>query len=124
MGYWRSYGFFVFFPANQPGKSINVWVIKKYGLSEVWVMRASTVQSKCKMLMYLIQPGKRNVILKNSCYHPWDYRQIDSVIYVRCLYKHVRQYFVHVVESDINWLPILFQVHIVITTLRPRLPVS
>jgi hypothetical protein len=34
---------FIFVPANQIGKSENVWVIKKYGLSEVWVMRASTV---------------------------------------------------------------------------------
>ena len=44
-GVW-GFGELWIFPANQPGKSKNLWIIKKYGLSEVWVMRDSTVHPK------------------------------------------------------------------------------
>jgi hypothetical protein len=42
-GVLERYGFFIIFPANQLGKSENVWVIGKYGLLEVWVIGVSTV---------------------------------------------------------------------------------
>ena len=44
MGYGRVMGFEVKIPANQVGIMENVWVTRDYGLSELWVMRASTVR--------------------------------------------------------------------------------
>ena len=47
MGYWvlESMGYTSKIPANQLGSQEKVWVIGEYGLSEVWVMRESTVNS-------------------------------------------------------------------------------
>ena len=41
-GLWNIRKLWVF-PANQLGKVKNVWIIKEYGLSELWVKRDSTV---------------------------------------------------------------------------------
>ena len=45
MGYWllESMGYTYKIPANQLGKWADVWVIREYGLSQVWVMREATV---------------------------------------------------------------------------------
>jgi hypothetical protein len=42
-GILERYGFFINFPANQLGKIKKVWVMEKYGLSELWVIGVSTV---------------------------------------------------------------------------------
>jgi len=53
------YGFFINFLANQLGKTKNVWVMEKYGLSELWVIGVSTVAERaleCELIRF-----------KNSC---------------------------------------------------------
>lgn len=47
MGYWLwgYYGLVAIFPANQLGKSRNVWTTGGYGLSGVWVIGVPTVVS-------------------------------------------------------------------------------
>jgi hypothetical protein len=41
MGYGFNYG--MQFPANQVGGQLDLWVLRGYGLLEVWVKRSSTV---------------------------------------------------------------------------------
>ena len=43
------------FPANRLGKYKNVWIIEMYGLSELWVMRDSTVVIKLYYWEYKMQ---------------------------------------------------------------------
>jgi len=43
MGYCRPMGYGMQFPMNQVGGQLDLWDIRGYGLSEVWVMRGSTV---------------------------------------------------------------------------------
>ena len=43
MGYCGPMGYGMQFPANRVGGSLELWVIRGYGFSEVWVMRGSTV---------------------------------------------------------------------------------
>jgi hypothetical protein len=45
MCYWllESMGYAYKIPAYQLGKWENVWVIREYGLSRVWIMRELTV---------------------------------------------------------------------------------
>jgi len=43
MGYCRPMGYGMQFPAYQVGGQVRLWVIRGYGLTEVWVMRGSTV---------------------------------------------------------------------------------
>ena len=43
MGYCGPMGYGMQFPANQVGGQLKLWDIRGYGLSEVWVMRGSTV---------------------------------------------------------------------------------
>ena len=45
MGYERIMGYGVDFPLSRLGKAIILWVIRVYGLREVWVKRVSTVVS-------------------------------------------------------------------------------
>jgi hypothetical protein len=45
MGYCGPMGYGMQFPANQVGGQLRLWDIRGYGLSEVWVMRGSTVHS-------------------------------------------------------------------------------
>ena len=43
MGYQGIMGYGVDFPLSRLGKAIILWVIRVYGLPEVWVKRVSTV---------------------------------------------------------------------------------
>jgi len=43
MGYEGIMGYGPNFPANQVGNSKKLWVIREYGLWELWVRRESTV---------------------------------------------------------------------------------
>jgi hypothetical protein len=43
MGYCRLMGYGMHFPAHQVGGQAELWDIRGYGLSEVWVMTGSTV---------------------------------------------------------------------------------
>ena len=43
MGYRGCMGYGMHFPANQLGGPKNVWGIREYGLSGLWVTRESTV---------------------------------------------------------------------------------
>ena len=43
MGYRGIMGYGVDFPLSRLGKAIILWVIRVYGLPEVWVKRVSTV---------------------------------------------------------------------------------
>ena len=43
MGYCGPMGYGVKIPAHRVGGPEKLWVIRGYGLSEVWVMRGSTV---------------------------------------------------------------------------------
>jgi hypothetical protein len=43
MGYCGRMGYGVKIPAHRVGGPEKLWVIRGYGLSEVWVMRGSTV---------------------------------------------------------------------------------
>ena len=45
MGYCRLMGYGMHFPAHQVGGQAELWDIRGYGLSEVWVMTGSTVSS-------------------------------------------------------------------------------
>jgi len=45
MGYCGPMGFSIKIPAHQVGGQEKLWSIRGYGLSEVWVMRSSTVIS-------------------------------------------------------------------------------
>ena len=44
MGYHGCMGYLPGFFAYQVGNLKNIWVKREYGLSELWVKRASTVQ--------------------------------------------------------------------------------
>ena len=44
MGYQGIMGYGVDFPLSRLGKAIILWVIRVYGLPEVWVKRVSTVR--------------------------------------------------------------------------------
>ena len=46
MGYQGIMGYGVDFPLSQLGKAVILWVIRVYGLREVWVKRVSTVDSE------------------------------------------------------------------------------
>jgi hypothetical protein len=46
MGYRGCMGYGMHFSANRLGGPKNVWGIREYGLSELWVMRESTVVPK------------------------------------------------------------------------------
>ena len=43
MGYCGCMGYGMHFSANRLGGPKNLWGIREYGLSELWVMRESTV---------------------------------------------------------------------------------
>ena len=43
MGYCGPMGYGMQFPANQVGGSLELWDIRGYGFSGVWVMRGPTV---------------------------------------------------------------------------------
>ena len=43
MGYCGPTGYGMQFPANQAGGQLELWVLRGYGLLEVWVKRSSTV---------------------------------------------------------------------------------
>jgi hypothetical protein len=43
MGYCGPMGYGIQFPANQVGGQLSLWGMRGYGLSEVWIMRGSTV---------------------------------------------------------------------------------
>ena len=45
MGYQGIMGYGVDFPISRLGKDIILWVIRVYGLPEVWVKRVSTVSA-------------------------------------------------------------------------------
>jgi hypothetical protein len=45
MGYRGCMGYGMHFSANRLGGPKNVWGIREYGLSELWVMRESTVST-------------------------------------------------------------------------------
>ena len=47
MGYQRVMGYGSKSPAYQLGGLKNLWVLREYGLSGLWVKRASTVFDEC-----------------------------------------------------------------------------
>ena len=48
MGYCRPMGYGMQFPVNQVGGQLELWVLRGYGLLEVWVKRSSTVVSQAE----------------------------------------------------------------------------
>ena len=46
MGNERVMGFLHTYPAYQVGNRKNIWDLREYGLSEVWVKRESTVPNE------------------------------------------------------------------------------
>ena len=52
-GILERYGFFINFPANQLGETKNVWIMEKYGLSELWVIGISTVPYVGHVIVYI-----------------------------------------------------------------------
>ena len=48
MGYCGPMGYGMQFPANQVGGQLELWVLRGYGLLEVWVKRSSTVVSQAE----------------------------------------------------------------------------
>ena len=49
MGYQGIMGYGVDFPLSRLGKAIILWVIRVYGLPEVWVKRVSTVRARVEL---------------------------------------------------------------------------
>ena len=52
MGYQGIMGYGVDFPLSRLGKAIILWVIRVYGLPEVWVKRVSTVVDNLQIYGY------------------------------------------------------------------------
>ena len=65
MGYQGIMGYGVDFPLSRLGKAIILWVIRVYGLREVWVKRVSTVTIHSdvrayRSYYYILNAGRLN----------------------------------------------------------------
>ena len=61
MGYQGIMGYGVDFPLSRLGKAIILWVIRVYGLPEVWVKRVSTVCRRLWWRVYVSRSRSQDV---------------------------------------------------------------